>query len=316
VLDSRPLGDCLDTELNALLSEECRHWARELDWDFTDVASAVAGGLARGALTGRVVRVGSRPVAYCYCLLDEGRVVVGSLFGTESERGRGIEEELLQQVLADAQAQAGPGRVECQTLFSTARDADPLFVRAGFAGCARLYMTRGLGQAPLGPAGPWRLRAVTRSDFSALGQLIHRSHVGSLDGILNLTYSSPAACRHFVETLVLRSGCGPLDARASRVAEVDGRIVGAVLASRLSRTNGHICQVSVAPEWQARGLGTALMSWALEALDQQGLRRVSLSVTLANRPALRLYERLGFRTLRSFGAHAWVRPPARIRLPA
>src|SRR6185503_17325359 len=247
--------------------------------------------------------LGSRAIAYCYCLLDEQRVVVGSLFGTQSERGRGVEEDLLGQVLADAQTQAGPGRVECQTLFSTAREADRLFVRAGFAGCARLYMTRSLGGATLGSGGPWRLRAVTRADFAALGQLIHRSHEGSLDGILNLTYSSPAACRHFVETLVVRAGCGPLDTRASRVAEVDGRIVGAVLASRLSRTNGHICQVSVTPEWQARGLGTALMAWALGALEQQGLRTVSLSVTLANRPALRLYERLGFRTLRSFGAY-------------
>ena len=32
--------------------------------------------------------------------------------------------------------------------------------------------------------------------------------------------------------------------------------------------------------------------------------------------ARRFYERLGFKLKKAFGAHAWVRPPARIDLPA
>ena len=39
-------------------------------------------------------------------------------------------------------------------------------------------------------------------------------------------------------------------------------------------------------------------------------------MTVDNTRAYRLYERLGFRLRKEFAAHAWVRPPARIELPA
>ena len=59
---------------------------------------------------------------------DSGRAIVGSLYAREGFRGQGIEEELLEPVLAEAQALPTHGRVECQTLFSTApgpRSASP-----------------------------------------------------------------------------------------------------------------------------------------------------------------------------------------------
>ena len=74
-----------------------------------------------------------------------------------------------------------------------------------------------------------------------------------------------------------------------------GGPAGVILSSHLSRTNGHVCQVSVSPEAQARGLGEVLMTSALAAFRQEGLDTASLSVTYDNRRAYRLYERLGFR---------------------
>jgi ribosomal protein S18 acetylase RimI-like enzyme len=58
------------------------------------------------------------------------------------------------------------------------------------------------------------------------------------------------------------------------------------------------------------------MTSALAAFRRQGLQTASLSVTVDNRRAYRLYERLGFKLRKPFAAHAWVRPPARIELPA
>jgi ribosomal protein S18 acetylase RimI-like enzyme len=51
-------------------------------------------------------------------------------------------------------------------------------------------------------------------------------------------------------------------------------------------------------------------------MRRQGLQTASLSVTVGNRRAYGLYMRLGFRVRKEFTAHAWVRPPARIELPA
>ena len=311
-----PLTEVSTRELRPLLQEESEHWQEELLWDYSDVSAAVVSGLERRALSGFVLRDGARSVAYCYYMLDGGRAIVGSLFAAAGFRGKGLEELLLDGVLSAAQARPGNDRVECQTLFSTSRKADERFARAGFESRPRHYLVRPLEGAIAPPRAGFNLRPVRREDLPAAAQIIHRSHQGSLDAALNMTYATPALCRSFVETLVLRAGCGRFDPEASLVAEGRDGLIGVLLASQLSSSNGHICQVSVLANEQSRGLGTVLVTSALAAFRRQGLSSASLSVTLDNRRAYRLYEHLGFRLRKEFAAHAWVRPPARIELPA
>ena len=311
-----PLTELHTRDLRALLQEESAHWEEELLWDYSDVSAAVVNGLERRALSGFVLRDGPRSVAYCYYMIDGGRAIVGSLFAAAGFRGQGLEESLLDAVLSAAQARPANDRVECQTLFSTSRKADERFTRAGFQSRRRHYLVRPLDGAIEAPPAGFKLRPVRRDDLAAAAQIIHRSHQGSLDAALNMTYATPALCRSFVETLVLRAGCGRFDPEASLMADGRDGPVGVLLASQLSPSNGHICQVSVLGGEQSRGLGTALVSSALSAFRRQGLSTASLSVTEHNTRAYALYERLGFRRHRTFAAHAWVRPPARIALPA
>jgi ribosomal protein S18 acetylase RimI-like enzyme len=311
-----PLTEVAIRDLRPLLQEESAHWKEELLWDYSEVSAAVLSGLERRALSGFVMREGLRSVAYCYYMLDGGRAIVGSLFAGDGFRGQGHEESLLDAVLAAAQARPGNDRVECQTLFSTSRKADERFARAGFESRRRHYLVRPLDGTLAAPRHGFKLRPLRREDLGAAAQIIHRSHQGSLDAALNLTYATPALCRSFVETLVLRAGCGRFDAEASLVAEGRDGPVGVLLASQLSAANGHICQVSVLRDEQSRGLGTVLVTSALAGFRRQGLTSASLSVTLENHRAYRLYRALGFRLRKEFAAHAWVRPPARIELPA
>lgn len=313
---TRALTELTSRDLRPLLQEECEHWREELLWDYRDVSAAVAGGLDRRALTGLVMQDGARSLAYCYYMLDAGRAIVGSLFAASGFRGEGLEESLLDQVLYEAQSHPTNDRVECQTLFSTAAGADARFSRAGFESRSRHYLVRHLDVPVAVPKHRWRLRPLRREDMHAAASIIHRSHQGSLDAALNLTYASPSFCRGFVETLMLRAGCGRFDADASFLAEGAAGPEGVLLASHLSDANGHVCQVSVAPEAQGGGLGEVLMAAALQAFRGQGLATASLSVTRDNQRAYRLYTRLGFRLRKEFAAHAWVRPPARIEMPA
>jgi ribosomal protein S18 acetylase RimI-like enzyme len=315
-MESLPLCRFGSRELRALLQEEAAHWQSELFWDYAEVSQAVASGLDRRALTGRVAVERERPAAYCYYIQEAGRAVVGSLFAGAAFRGKGLEERLLDEVLRDAVAEAKNRRVECQTLFSTAPGAEASFVRAGFAGRQRHYMIRDLDEPCAVRESPLRLRPVRRDDLPAIAEIVYRSHEGSLDAALNLTYGSAAHCRSFVETLVLRGGCGPFETEASFVAESAGRPVGALIASRLSQLAGHVCQVSVLPEVQGRGLGVALMTRSIREFARLGLKSATLSVTVGNARAYGLYERLGFRLHKAFGAHAWARPPLRVELPA
>jgi ribosomal protein S18 acetylase RimI-like enzyme len=314
---TRPLREASLREMRPLLDEEAAQWDAELGWDFSEVRAAIAGGVERATLPGRVARDGGRPVAYCYYMVDASRIIIGSIYGSRDHRGLGLEEDLVQAVVADARSERG-SRVECQTLFCTSPTVDESFARAGFAGRMRHYMRRDLAaalppDAPV-PAGV-TLRPVRRDDLALAAEIIYRSHVDSPDAALNLTYSTPATCRTFVDTLVVRSGCGRFDPEASRLAEGPWGPVGVLVASRLASANGHVCQVSVSPEAQARGIGAALMTTALRAFREQGLASATLSVTVGNDRAHRLYELLGFRVQREFGAHAWVRPPARIEVP-
>lgn len=58
--------------------------------------------------------------------------------------------------------------------------------------------------------------------------------------------------------------------------------------------------VAVRPEARGGGIGTELLRWLLQRADES-YDRVSLSVSVQN-PAVRLYERLGFRSVAVDGA--------------
>lgn len=53
--------------------------------------------------------------------------------------------------------------------------------------------------------------------------------------------------------------------------------------------------IAVLSEYRGQGLGTALMKHLFEALKNDGIKQVSLSVDRENVRAIQLYERLGFK---------------------
>ncbi len=62
---------------------------------------------------------------------------------------------------------------------------------------------------------------------------------------------------------------------------------------------GGIQNIGVIPDHRGIGLGTALISASLRSFQRLGLRRARLEVTAVNGRAVRLYRRLGFRTIRT-----------------
>jgi ribosomal-protein-alanine N-acetyltransferase len=57
----------------------------------------------------------------------------------------------------------------------------------------------------------------------------------------------------------------------------------------------HINNLAVRPACQHRGLGSTLLTYALEAAANEGAYRATLEVRRSNEGARRLYERFGFR---------------------
>lgn len=95
---------------------------------------------------------------------------------------------------------------------------------------------------------------------------------------------------------------GELKADRGFVAEVDGKIVGAVWV-RIMNDYGHIdnempsLAISLYKEYRGLGLGTAMMKEILALLKSHGYKQVSLSVQKANYAA-KLYLRIGFEIVR------------------
>ncbi|GFI12139.1 acetyltransferase YpeA [Lachnospiraceae bacterium] len=86
------------------------------------------------------------------------------------------------------------------------------------------------------------------------------------------------------------------------VAEVDGKIVGAVWV-RIMNDYGHIddetpsLAISLYKEYRGFGIGTAMMKEILALLKAHGYSRVSLSVQKANYAA-KMYLKIGFEIVR------------------
>ena len=84
---------------------------------------------------------------------------------------------------------------------------------------------------------------------------------------------------------------------ASTVVEDRGAIVAETLVLAPPK-RALIADVAVAPASQGKGLGRAVLIGTVRALRERGSPAIALVVTEGNRPAVRLYERLGFvRTL-------------------
>lgn len=95
---------------------------------------------------------------------------------------------------------------------------------------------------------------------------------------------------------------GELEDDRGLVAEVDGKIVGAVWV-RIMNDYGHIdnetpsLAISLYKEYRGFGIGTALMKKILALLKENGYKQVSLSVQKANYAA-KLYLKVGFEIVR------------------
>jgi ribosomal-protein-alanine N-acetyltransferase len=81
------------------------------------------------------------------------------------------------------------------------------------------------------------------------------------------------------------------------VVLMDGKVVGVCdfLRSPLERTH-HVVELGIGflPEYRGRGLGRALMEYAMEWSRDRGVKKVRLFVVEGNEAALRLYDSLGF----------------------
>jgi ribosomal protein S18 acetylase RimI-like enzyme len=77
------------------------------------------------------------------------------------------------------------------------------------------------------------------------------------------------------------------------VAEIDGAVVGAVIAG-FDGVRGWIYHLAVSPEHRRRGIATGLMRGAEAALRARGCSKINLQVRASNQSVVAFYQALGY----------------------
>lgn len=82
----------------------------------------------------------------------------------------------------------------------------------------------------------------------------------------------------------------------SRVAKIDGRVVG-YLCANIIIDEGHILNLAVHPQYRGLGIGSLLIKEMIGLTRDRNCRSVFLEVRVSNEQAKKMYEKFGFSLL-------------------
>lgn len=130
----------------------------------------------------------------------------------------------------------------------------------------------------------------------------YRSFRGEIDAQVFPCLGESDSCLRLMDEIRSKEGFLP---EATWLAEYTGagphktEYCGTIQAIRTQHGRGGIQNIGVSPRHRGCGLGTALLVASLRCFQQQDIVRARLEVTAANERAVRLYQRMGFRTIRT-----------------
>ena len=298
-------------QLEPLLLEEASHWREELHWDYRSALELIKRFLDAHALSGSVALRNDMAVGYAFYVLEDYKGLIGGLYVTPSQEQGVIGKRLLEELLYNMRALPQMHRIEAQ-LMPFGGPVDETLRQQGFRLHTRKFMLLKLSQqAERAPSIDSGLRLDRWNDryFEPCAKLIYLAYANHIDGEINDQYRSRHGALKFLKNIIHLPGCGQFLPTASFVLRHPGsdELAAAVLTSEVAAGVGHTTQLCVQPGFQGHGLGRALMQTSSDALRGMHYKELSLTVTADNRPAVQLYERLGFATVKSFTAGVWPR---------
>lgn len=124
----------------------------------------------------------------------------------------------------------------------------------------------------------------------------YESFCDELDSALFPCFTDPAGCYFLMREIRRHPG---FCAEATWLLAGEDGLAGSVQGVVDRQGVGGIQNVGVVPAWRGRGLGTALIRQALCGFCRVGAVRARLEVTAENSQAIRLYQQLGFRKMKT-----------------
>jgi ribosomal protein S18 acetylase RimI-like enzyme len=298
-------------QLRPLLEREAELWRERLHWDYTSSTELLLQYLEARILHGFAALDQGRLCGYTFCVYEGNKAVIGDAFATghRTKSDADTVRVLLTHALEMLRHTPGVERVESQLLMFDAGEFADLFQGREYMVCPRLFLEcdiRGrLGAAQQDGVPPaLELTPWMPQDYQAAGELIYMSYGGHPDALINDQYRSLHGSLRFLHNIVRFPGCGIFEPSFSLLLRErqGGALVGLILCSRVAAGVAHITQLCVAKKHRGAGLGRVLLCQAAERLLRDGFEAISLTVTEANEPAVRLYQRFGFLLRHRFDA--------------
>jgi len=301
-------------DLEPLLADEVREWRSELDWDFEPSADLVRKYAGTSSLGGAALMVDGAVAGYGYAVLEEPRGIIGDIYVRPHLRDATSDAELFRSLLDALATTPRITRMESQLMLVTPETA-AIVASAGARRPVRIFERRLMSRDGAIPPPPANDHVRNRFRFERwedrlmhlAGNIVAGAYKGETDADINAQYRSPSGARRFLGNIVEFPGCGTFHPAASFVAfnGKTGEAAGMVLSSFVAAATGHVSQLCVMPDARGAGLGKELLRMSADVLYRHGARRVSLTVTASNRTAIPLYEKFGFRAVRTFFAYIW-----------
>jgi ribosomal protein S18 acetylase RimI-like enzyme len=308
-------------QFRPLLQAESQAWLEGLHWDYAPSAELISTYLNEKRLSGFALLEGGRLTGYCLYFREGPKGMIGDLF--VMGQASNTVAPLLERTLDTLTGMAGVRRIEAQLPHLSIKQVSPYFHARSFQVYNRQFMTLHFTtnggfmpppeelalRTPL-PANDFELEPWERKHDHEAAQLLHHAYQNHIDAAINDQYRTFAGARRLVESIIRQRGCGDYLDYASTVAvhRSTGRLAGILGLTAVRPGTAHIPQIAVATPFQGFGLGTVMLQSSFHKVSRAGFREVSLTATTLNSRAIRLYERLGFRTFREFGAFVWDRP--------
>jgi len=311
-------------DFSSLLQAESKAWDERLRWDFASSLQIINACLREKRLSGYALVAEDTVRGYCFFFYDGEKGLIGDLFVDPQLPGLDHAHHLLKHVVETLLGTPGLRRVEAQLPHFQLEDLEPSFGPRHFQNYLRRFMSL--------PLDKWHARGVDKAepaatpaadeDFvladmhvmpweghfdEAAADLLYYSYRRHVDADINDQYASVSGTTRLLENIVHHAGCGEFLPRISRMAvhRPTRQLAGILAVTSIRARTAHIPQVAVAVPFQGHGVGSMLMEAAFRDLIRDGFREVTLTVTDKNEGAVRLYQRTGFETYKTFGAFVY-----------